>query len=114
MSDSCCHDNSDHHNGNGHPSSDCCDDEAFLIEAFEFMASSETLIPQGSFTKIINNSEERTLITIALNSIVDQDFGSSPDHFSQRIFCVYRIWIAVIAIRSNSNYQNILRHEKIY
>lgn len=91
VSDACCHDYSDHHNGNEQLTSDCCDDEAFLIEAFDFLAGSETLIPDGSFTKVNNVLEERTLSILTLKSFVGQDFASPPDHFSQRLFCVYRI-----------------------
>lgn len=91
MGDTCCAEENEDHNSNCHLSKDCCDNESFLIEAVDFVINSEVEIPS---INVQNSMEEHIYFRDSIASqlsIIGQDEVLIKDHYSQRLFCVYRL-----------------------
>ena len=91
LGDTCCADENDHHNSEGHLSKDCCNNETFLIEAVDFLTNGEINIPSVSVQNVKIESRNSHSLNNSLLSLNDQDKILISDHFSQRLFCVYRL-----------------------
>lgn len=91
LGESCCADENDHHNSDGHLSKDCCDNETFLIEAVDFLVNNEVSIPsiyvqKANLELLSSDYSDNSRLPLS-----DLNYSKVKDHFSQRLFCVYRL-----------------------